>query len=63
MHIRRKLFSVLVILAMTAAALFGDLYPGRSLIDPDAGRDENNTLTIWYTDSYMDEYIRNAAVV
>ncbi len=63
MHIRRKFFSILAILAMTVAALLGDLYPGRSLIDPDAGRDENNTLTIWYTDSYMDEYIRNAAVV
>ena len=63
MHIRKKLFSAFVILAMTVAAMFGDLYPGRSLIESESARQDKEVLTIWYTDSYLDEYIRNAAVV
>lgn len=63
MHIRRKFFSALIILAMTVAALFGDLYPGHSLIESDTTREKKEVLTIWYTDDYLDEYIRNAAVV
>ena len=63
MHIRKKLFSAFVILAMTVAAMFGDLYPGRSLIESESARQDKEVLTIWYTDSYLDEYVRNAAVV
>ncbi len=63
MHIRKKLFSAFVILAMTVAALFGDYYPGRSLIESESARQDKEVITIWYTDAYLDEYIRNAAVV
>ena len=63
MHIRKKLFSAFVILAMTVAALFGDYYPGHSLIESESARQDKEVLTIWYTDAYLDEYIRNAAVV
>ena len=63
MHIRKKLFSILSILAMTIVALLGDLFPGHSLIEPDSARETDDVLTIWYTDAYLEEYIRNAAVV
>ena len=63
MHIRKKLFSILSILAMTIVALLGDLFPGHSLIEPESARDTDDVLTIWYTDAYLEEYIRNAAVV
>ena len=63
MHIRKKLFSILSILAMTIMALLGDLFPGHSLIEPESARDTDDVLTIWYTDAYLEEYIRNAAVV
>ena len=64
MHIRRKFFSILAILAMTVVALHGDLFPQNSLIESEsAKKDEKNILSIWYTDEYLDEYIRNAAVV
>lgn len=63
MHIRKKLFSILSILAMTIVALLGDLFPGHSLIEPESARDTEDVLTIWYTDAYLEEYIRNAAVV
>ena len=63
MHIRKKLFSILSILAMTIVALLGDLLPGHSLIEPESARDTDDVLTIWYTDAYLEEYIRNAAVV
>ncbi|MCR5848773.1 MAG: extracellular solute-binding protein [Lachnospiraceae bacterium] len=64
MHIRRKFFSILAILAMTVVALLGDLFPQNSLIESEsAKKDEKNILSIWYTDEYLDEYIRNAAVV
>jgi len=63
MHIRRKFFSILSILIMTVAALLGDLYPGHSLLEAESEREEKDILTLWYTDAYMDEYIKNAAVV
>ena len=63
MHIRKKLFSILSILAMVIMALFGDLFPGHSLIEPESARETDDVLTIWYTDAYLEEYIRNAAVV
>ena len=63
MHIRKKLFSILSILAMAIVALFGDLFPGHSLIEPESARETDDVLTIWYTDAYLEEYIRNAAVV
>ncbi len=64
MHIRKKIFSAFVILAMTVVALFGDLYPSHSLIESDAKREsKKEVLTLWYTEDYLDEYIRNAAVV
>ena len=63
MHIRKKMFSILSILAMTIVALLGDLFPGHSLIEPESARETEDVLTIWYTDAYLEEYIRNAAVV
>ncbi len=63
MHIRKKLISILVCLAMATLALFGDLFPGHSLIEAEGDSNEQKVLTIWYTDEYLDEYIRNAAVV
>lgn len=63
LNIRKKLLSMFIILAMTAVALLGDLFPGHSLIEAESERDKDEVLTVWYTDSYLDEYIRNAAVV
>ncbi|MCR4649600.1 MAG: extracellular solute-binding protein [Lachnospiraceae bacterium] len=63
MHIRRKFFSILAVLAMTIAALLGDLYPGHSLIENENKKENQTVLSIWYTDEYLDEYVRNAAVV
>lgn len=63
MHIRRKFVSILICLAMSAAVMFGDSYPKHSIIESDSKYEDVDAITIWYTDAYLEEYIRNAAVV
>ncbi len=63
MHIRRKFASILICLAMCAAVMFGDSYPKHSLIENDSKYDDVESITVWYTDSFLEEYVRNAAVV
>lgn len=63
MHIRKKFFSILLLLTITTLSLFGDLFPKYSIIEDDTIYDTDTTLTIWYTDACLDEYLRNASVV
>lgn len=63
MHIRRKFVSIVLCLAMAVAVMFGDSYPKRSLIETETKYEDGESITIWYTDSFLEEYIRNAAVV
>lgn len=63
MHIRRKFISILICLAMAVAVMFGDSYPKFSIIETETKYDDADSITIWYTDAYLEEYIRNAAVV
>lgn len=64
MHIaRRRVLSIVVLIAMTLLTIFGDLYPGFKLVEVEKKYDEDDTLTFWYTDEYLDEYIRNAAFI
>ena len=64
MHIRRKFFSILAVLAITVVSLLGDLFPSRSLVHAETPDEEKpEVLTIWYTDECLEEYIRNASVV
>lgn len=63
MHIRKKFFSILLLITITAISLFGDLFPKYSVAEENTIYDANTTLTIWYTDACLEEYLRNAAVV
>lgn len=63
MHVRRKFISICFVLAVVLLAIFGDNYEKLSIVDTESIYTDTDTITIWYTDSYMEEYIRNAAVV
>lgn len=63
MHVRRSFISIIFVLAMVVVAIFGDNYERFTLIDTESIYTDTDTITIWFTDSVMEEYVRNAAVV
>lgn len=48
---------------MAIVAMFGDSYARFTLTEQETIYADTDTITLWYTDSYMEEYVRNAAVV
>lgn len=65
MHVRRRIFSIVIVVALLIVCFFGNAYTRINLVDSNSDNNqvENDTLTIWYTDAYLEEYLRNAAVV
>ena len=65
MHsVRFRFLSILLCLMICLAALLGDIYPKYTKItEEETIYEEGTTITVWYTDPYLEEFIRNAAVV
>ena len=58
----KKFLSIVLLLAMTIALLFGDSYGVLKQGESEEEKFYKNALIIWYTDPDLGEYIRDAAV-
>ena len=58
----KKFLSIVLLLVMTIALLFGDSYGVLKQGESEEERFYKNALIIWYTDPDLGEYIRDAAV-
>ena len=61
---RLRLLSIALCVMICIAVALGDLYPKYTILpEDDTIYEEGTSITVWFTDSYLEEYLRNAAVV